>query len=994
MRPVRPAVEAAFRGGIAAVVILTASTAASPSGGADEPPGARLPAPRARVPWTSSRVRGTPEPPPPYRTERVFPGLRFKNPVLITSFPGTDRLLVAELAGKIYTFPLDPGRVMLDLFIDVKSVERRMRSVYGLAFHPRFLENGEVIICYVVGQGVPDGTRVSRFRIQPGPVPRCDPESEEVLITWPSGGHNGGCLEFGPDGFLYISTGDGTGPFPPDGRVAGQDLTNLLSAILRIDVDGREGDRGYTVPPDNPFVGREGLRPEIWAYGFRNPWKMSFAPETGDLLLGDVGWDLWEMVYRVERGGNYGWSIREGRQLVHPERQRGPTPILPPLVDHAHYEARSITGGWVYTGDRLPELRGAYIYADYETGKVWGLRHTKDRVTWHREIADSPLKIVAFGQDLAGRLYILDHLQGTVHRLAPEEPRTSRSEFPRRLSETGLFRSVPGGVPAPGVLPYAIRVELWADHAVARRFLALPGESSIRREKSRWRFPEGTVLVKTLSLDRVHGEPASRRRVETQLLHLHDGAWNPYAYEWNEEQSDATLVDASGKEREFVVADPRAPGGKRHQRWHFAGRAECKLCHNVWTGAVLGVDDRQLNRTVPGGGDAENQLHLLERLGTFERPLGKTPDALPRFPRLDEESASLAQRARAYLHVNCSPCHRRNGGGSKVELLHDHSLEKTNTVGAPALLGEFGIDGARIVAPGDPYRSVLLYRMAAQGSARMPRLGSSVVDEDGLRLVEEWIAGLPGSTPGEAETDRRVAARLDDVASLVEFEREAASLDELNAAVGRLLGSTRGALMLARSVDDARLTAPALEALRRRVSDHPGPEVRALLGRFLPGELRRARLGSVVDPATILSLEGDRVRGRTLFFQGAASRCKECHAVAGNGGDFGPDLGAIARKSTKLELLESILEPSKKIDPQYTTYLLQTTRGDVLSGLLVERNAREVVLKEAHDRTTHLAARDVFGLSVQKTSLMPEFLVRDLTAQEVADLLEFLESRD
>ena len=156
----------------------------------------------------------------------------------------------------------------------------------------------------------------------------------------------------------------------------------MLSSILRIDVNRSESGKSYRIPPDNPFVNTPGVRPEIWAFGFRNPWKMSFDRKSGDLWVGDVGWELWEMIYKVKRGGNYGWSVMEGPQPVNVEARRGPTSILPPLKAHPHSEAASITGGYVYHGRRLPGLTGAYLYGDWLTGIIWGLRVQGETITW------------------------------------------------------------------------------------------------------------------------------------------------------------------------------------------------------------------------------------------------------------------------------------------------------------------------------------------------------------------------------------------------------------------------------------------------------------------------------------------------------------------------------------------------------------------------------------------------------------------------------------
>ncbi len=488
-----------------------------------------------RVPWTSSRMTGTPEPPPPFTVEPAFPRVKLQFPVALVPARGTNRLFVGELRGRIGSFPNDPGAARVDLAIDVTKLHPDLTALYGVAFHPRFDENRYVYVCYVLRNDLEDGSVVARFEAGRSDPPVIDPKSEKVLLKFWSGGHNGGCLDFGNDGFLYISTGDGAAPSPPDIKNTGQDCSDLLSSVLRIDVDHTDPGKPYRIPPDNPFVNLPGVRPEIWAFGFRNPWRMSIDRATGDLWVGDVGWELWEMIYKVKRGGNYGWSVMEGPQPVQVDGRRGPAPILPPMIAHPHSEAASITGGYVYHGTRLPELAGVYIYGDYQTGTVWGLRCSGDTVTWRQELARTPIHLAAFGESNDGELFLVDHDRThQIYRLIRNPAAKAKHDFPRRLSETGLFASTREHRPAPGVIPYSVNSELWADGATAERFLAVPGDGRVGLDpQGNWRFPEGSVVVRTVYVGTTDGKPAGRRRVETQVLHLLEDAWRPYSYLWD-----------------------------------------------------------------------------------------------------------------------------------------------------------------------------------------------------------------------------------------------------------------------------------------------------------------------------------------------------------------------------------------------------------------------------------------------------------------------------
>jgi putative heme-binding domain-containing protein len=1019
-----------------------------------------------RVPWTTSHVTGSPEPPAPYRIARAFPKLTFKNPLLITNAPGTDRLFVGEQAGKLFSFPNRQDVARADLFLDLttelhswdpKSKVRGIDALYGLTFHPHFAKSRYCFVCYVLasktGEQLPDGTRVSRFQVRDTDPPRIDPKSEKILLTWMAGGHNGGDLKFSPkDGYLYISTGDAADPNPPDRFDTGQDISDLLSSILRIDVDHEDKGRPYAIPPDNPFVKTPGARPEVWAYGFRNPWRMSFDRLTGDLWVGDVGWELWEMVYRVKSGGNYGWSVMEGPQPVHPNGKRGPTPILPPNLAFPHTEAASITGGYVYRGKARKELYGVYLCGDWVTRKMWATRFDGDRIVSHKEIAQGNERIVAFGETNDSEIFFLNYDDpGTVLQLLPNEAaKTYRPDFPTRLSQTGLFASVPDHRPAPGVVPFSVNAEQWADHATFERFVALPGEGTVRTFDSPIPipggfysgtvfFPKDGVLARTVSLEMERGNPRSRRRLETQILHYDGANWHGYTYEWNGAQTDAVLVPAAGKNRTFNVVDARAPGGRRKQTWHFPSRAECMQCHNPWAGNTLACNLPQLNRTHDYGGVADNQLRAFEHVGMLtilhqaegqDRPVPGTPP--PALVDPYDANADLSRRARSYLQVNCAHCHQFGAGGTAdIELRYEIPLGQMKTLDVRPVQGTFDIPGGRILAPGDPYRSVLYYRMAKLGRGRMPHIGSEIVDERGLRLIHDWIRHLPIRKDEQAlletlrtldepaaraaeEADRAkevegialALARTRGHESITPEDRQRAEIDQKarsaervrvraadrEQAIRRLLSSTTGALMLMHAIDDGAVPKSVRPQVVAVAAALPDAQVRDLFERFLPDEQRVKRLGTVIHAQDILRLKGHAARGKALFFKSAGLQCANCHKVNGVGSNVGPDLGQIGKKYTRAQILESILEPSKFIDPQYVSYVVETTDGQLHTGLLVKKTDKEVVLRNAGDKETRIPAKRVEHMTPQKVSLMPEQLLRDLTAEQAADLVEYLSS--
>ncbi len=966
------------------------------------------PKPLPRVPWTTSRVIGSPDPPPPFRVERVYPQLTFSNPVSLVASPHGDRLFLSELAGTISSFPQNSKNSKPDVCFDAKKAIPGLRRIYSFTFHPQFRKNRFVYLCYVTEDQNPTGTHVSRFQMRNTNPPTIDPATETVLIQWRSGGHNGGCLKFGPDGYLYITTGDASPPNPPDIHQTGQSLDDLLAAILRIDVDQTENGKPYRIPEDNPFVGQENTRPEIWSYGFRNPWKMSFDPQ-GNLWVGDVGWELWEMIFRVERGGNYGWSVMEGPQPVRTENKPGPTPIIPATVAHSHIESRSITGGFVYRGKSLPELKGSYIYGDYVTGKIWSLPFDPKTkaVGQPRELVDSPLQIITFGEDADGELLIVDY-HGGIYRLANNSDREPNKNFPAKLSETGLFQMLGRQFysPAPGVLSYQINHAPWEDGAIAKRYLAIPGaptlemytksDAQIGFLKGQWKYPSGTVFVKTLSLpiNKITTtkplEIPAPRIIETQILHYDEDTWRAYTYAWNKDQTDAELVPAEGRNETFLVKDFKEPGGMRKHEWRFASRTECIVCHVTRAGSVLGFQLPQLD-ALPDK-NPKSQIHSFTKAGVFQDPstelksLHLKPEAV--YPDPIDETAPLAERARTYLHVNCAHCHRRGGGGTApFELLSSLPLEKTDALAARPTQGTFDLYAPEVISPGDPYRSVLYHRMATLGKGRMPHLGSHRVDESGLKLIHDWIASLPAKPAlSEADKTRQILKAGDEKAlgHLKNQEHLAGSLDHL-------LGSTSGALMLMHTFANSDIPKDTRALILTRIRKTEAP-IRGLFERFLPQNQRTKTLGTAIKPEALLAMSGEAERGRKLFLTAAGVSCRNCHQIGNQGKELGPKLDGIGKKLTRKQLLESILEPSKKIDPKFVSYLMETSQGQVYSGLLVKRTTKEVILKDSAGKLITHPADQVEQFVPQRKSLMPELLLKDLTAAQVADLLAFLES--
>jgi glucose/arabinose dehydrogenase len=324
------------------------------------------------------------------------------------------RLFAAAQNGVVYTFENKPDVEQASMVLDLRDKVSKWwtnganeQGLLGLGMHPKFKENGQFFVSYTALAD--DKTVVSRFKVSKDNPLKADPTSEEVIFetAQPFKNHNGGAIEFGPDGYLYIALGDGG--LRNDPHSNGENLGTLLGSILRIDVDKSASGKKYAIPADNPFVSVAGAQPEIFAFGFRNPWRIAFDKATGKLWCGDVGQELWEEIDIIEKGGNHGWSSREGSKPFSNRTSHEKFPPREPIWEYDHGVGKSITGGRVYRSSRLPQLNGKYVYADYVSGGVWalGCDHSAGKATSNEEIAGGGIPVLAFGEDESGEVYYM-----------------------------------------------------------------------------------------------------------------------------------------------------------------------------------------------------------------------------------------------------------------------------------------------------------------------------------------------------------------------------------------------------------------------------------------------------------------------------------------------------------------------------------------------------------------------------------------------------------
>lgn len=673
-------------------------------------------------------------------TLQPFTSLSFNSAVALLQAPADNSSwYVVEQGGIVKRFTVaNPAGVANFIDITSRVTSGGEMGLLGMAFHPNFPTDKRVFLSYTFRVGTQLESRISSFLSNDNGI-TLDADSETNLLTvnQPENNHNGGNIAFGPDGFLYIGLGDGGGGGDGHGTDGnGQRLTTLLGKMLRINVNS---GTPYGIPPTNPFAqnaqcpagGRtSGECPEIYAWGFRNPWRWSFDRSNGDLWVGDVGQGEWEEVSRVTLGGNYGWRCREGAH----DYNTANTPLcataslIDPVTEYPNAGADiAVTGGYVYRGPQPTTLSGRYIFADYGSGiiRAW-IAESASQPRQPTQLLSSGLNISSFGEGNDGELYVVAF--STLQRIVFQPP-SGGGTVPTTLSATGCVNPGDAKQPASGMIPYAINAPFWSDGASKDRWMGLPDGAQITvQSNGDWDFPNRTVLMKNFS--------SGTRLIETRLFMRHpDGNWGGFTYEWNAQQTDATLV-RGGALRDIGNG----------QQWIFPSESQCIQCHTNAAGGSLGLETAQLNRTFayPQTGRTANELFTLNHIAMLTPPI-TDPAAQPAMPDPTDTAAPLADRARAWLHTNCSQCHRPSPTPSTMDLRYATALSQTNACGVAPQSGDLGLGAAaRLIAPGSAANSIIVNRANRRDANAMPPVGSNQIDAAGVDLLTQWINGLAG----------------------------------------------------------------------------------------------------------------------------------------------------------------------------------------------------------------------------------------------------------
>ena len=741
-----------------------------------------------------------------WMASNAFPGLDFTSPIAMVQEPGTERMILAEHGGTIWSFENTHEASQKSIFLDISDrVGRQGEAGFlNFAFHPQYEDSKPYLYAFYVYR---DSTtkrlyeRVSRFEVLPDSG-FADPASEWVLIHQfdRQDSHNGGGFFFGTDGYLYIAVGDEGGARNPWQNAQTID-DRLFGGILRIDVDQDSSrshpikrqpqridseDSSFTahffIPNDNPWVRADSsVLEEFYAIGLRNPHRISQDLQTGVGYIGDVGQGIWEEIDLLEKGANYQWSYKQGNADMKdpkPDSTRFVGVDSPPIHTYVHKNGDNcVIGGFVYRGQKFPELEGRYLFADNGSKKIRALVRGNDTSIVEELLAANVggsgyQGISSLATDRSGEIYLLvfngaGEPGGKVYKIDREQG--TGMQFPPLLSQTGAFTDMQNVTPAAFLIPYEPIESFWSDGMLKKRWMVIPndGKHDTKGEKihnsnpTQWQFPQGSVFIKHFELPLVEGRPEVRRKVETRfLIHGEDGKYYGVTYRWFATGQDAELLETGlDEEISFQGAD----GSIRSQIWHYPSRDACFSCHKEEVGTVLGAQHSQLNWDIiyPLTGRVGNQLHTLNSLEMFSDSLTDEDIAsVQTMVHSQDTLASLETRAKSYLEANCANCHAPGTGlRSEFDTRFETSLDASGLIYG-RLLQSVG-NSTHLIVPGDTASSDIYQRLKSlEDGIAMPPLSKNIRDEEGIKLIGAWIMSLGDTFGIERQEDMRLVQEI------------------------------------------------------------------------------------------------------------------------------------------------------------------------------------------------------------------------------------------
>ncbi|MFS4493972.1 PQQ-dependent sugar dehydrogenase [Maribacter sp. 2308TA10-17] len=765
----------------------------------------------------------------------VFPNITFDSPLTFNEVPSGNKVIVGQRDGKIFWFDKNPGVSTKNLMVDLSD---KVGVVWdggflGLALHPQFgtADKNYIYTWYTTedanSNDFPNSYTtqscdseeywgnfliLARYEANPTTL-NVQESSEQVLLKLRMYGttHRGGGLLFGDDGFLYLTTGDQTA-FKKSQDI----INNLDGGVLRLDVDqdntkshppvrtmpddhGFSDEitgNGYWIPNDNPFLSPAGENfEEYYSIGHRNPHRMTKDRETGELYVGEIGGGRHEEINIIKKGKNYGWPLYEGlyystfcvdnlyNNMSHEQ----------PLVAFPRAQANAVIGGFVYRGNEVPELRGKYLCADYGNGEEI-FTVDVNTGTYEQYGNFTSTNIISFGEDKQGELYILK--QGTSSLFKVTSKNTGFGNTPQLLSETGAFTDLNTLTPTDGLIPYDLVESFWSDGAEKKRWMAIPNDGSHNTADEKigysdigdWDFPVGSVLVKHFELPIDENNPSVTKRLETRFsIKASDDNFYFVTYKWNDQQTDAELLTTGLDESIDIL---KADGSADTQTWSYPSTIDCVSCHNPITGGTLGTRARHLNKdyTYPQTGRTANQLVTLSHLGILDQTISDADtNMILTSKSINDPTASLDEKARSYLDLNCAYCHRPGTGNrGDFNLSLNLDILQTGVLTANPYL-PLGILNERIVDPGNTATSILYHRLNSTDPAvRMPPIAKNEIDVVAVQLIDDWInqldpdpcsdriimetfSNVPGTTIAELKSNTNFPNAPSAVNELTEF---------------------------------------------------------------------------------------------------------------------------------------------------------------------------------------------------------------------------------